>query len=293
MGNKRLAGPFQIVMPEDDPRQYLFPLLLSLLLHGAVFAALFFGLGFHLGGSPTPTVISVSMVSLGDIRPDSGEGSTRPVDAQAVRTAPTRSEETAEVSIAPTKTKDIVAPPKQIKIKKSLKKKTFNREKAVESAVQNIEENMDRTRPESVSSAIDKLREKVRQNPSGAGSGTGGNPVTSGPDAIGGGGSGRPRALTQLDIYKAEIASRIQQNWAFSEQLAGDHKGRYAIVAMEILRNGTIRDVRVDRRSGNQYLDDSAYRAVRKADPLPPLPESYRGTVYKVGFRFTPSGIKN
>ena len=42
-------------------------------------------------------------------------------------------------------------------------------------------------------------------------------------------------------------------------------------------------------RSGNSYLDDSAYRAVMKSNPLPPLPRGYNA--YTVALVFTPSGL--
>jgi len=291
-GNNRLIAPFRLLAPEDDdPKQYVMPFFFSMVLHVVIFAGLIIGPGFGTDKDLSQSVISVSMVSLGDIRPDSGKGATQPVDGQTVRSKPPPAKPADEISIAPKPQKDTIQAPVKKKPKKSLKEKTFKPDKAMESAIKNIEEQVDEARPGSVSSAIEELRKKVKKNPSGPGTGTSGNPVTEGPAVIGGGGSGQVRALRQIDIYNAEIASRIQQNWAFSEQLAGDHKGLHTVIVMEILRNGNIQDIRLERKSGNRYLDESAYRAVRKADPLPPLPESYRGRIYTVGFRFTPTGI--
>lgn len=290
--NNRLIVPFRFMAPEDnDPKQYVMPLFFSIMLHILIFVILMFGTGFRNDRDSSVSVISVSMVSMGDIQPDSGKGAIKPVDGQAIRAKAPPDEQAAEISIAPKPKKESIQAPAERKPKKSLKEQTFKPEKAVESAIKNIEEQVDETRPGSVSSAIEELRKKVKENPSGPGTGTAGNPVTEGPAVIGGGGSGQARALRQIDIYNAEIASRIQQNWAFSEQLAGDHKGLHTIIVMEILRNGNMQDIRLERKSGNRYLDESAYRAVRKADPLPPLPESYRGRIYTVGFRFTPTGI--
>ncbi len=284
-------GPFRLVVPEDDHKQFLRPFCYSLLLHVVFFGVLMIEPQFGTSRYPASSVISVSMVSLGEIQPDSGKGSPQGVSGKTVRNESQPAKPAAEVSVATKPEKDIVTAPLKTKPKKSLKDQTFKPEKVVESAVKNIEEQVDAERPGSVDSAIEELRKKLSENPSGPGTGTGGNPVTEGPDAIGGGGNGPTRALSQIDVYNAEIASRIQQNWAFSEQLAGEHKGLHTIIVMDILKNGEIQDVRVERKSGNRYLDESAYRAVRKTDPLPPLPDSYRKQVYTIGFRFTPAGI--
>ncbi|NVL90332.1 MAG: TonB C-terminal domain-containing protein, partial [Desulfobacterales bacterium] len=47
-----------------------------------------------------------------------------------------------------------------------------------------------------------------------------------------------------------------------------------------------------EKRSGNSYFDDSVFKAVRKSDPLPPLPEGYLGPFYEVGFRFNLSELQ-
>jgi colicin import membrane protein len=40
------------------------------------------------------------------------------------------------------------------------------------------------------------------------------------------------------------------------------------------------------------HMDDSAYKALVKSNPLPPLPEEYTRPDYKIGFRFGPKGLK-
>jgi len=55
---------------------------------------------------------------------------------------------------------------------------------------------------------------------------------------------------------------------------------------VKIMKDGKIRDIWFERRSGNAYFDDSAFKAVKKSDPLPPLPQGFSEPFYKVGFRF-------
>ncbi|MBW1940834.1 MAG: TonB C-terminal domain-containing protein, partial [Deltaproteobacteria bacterium] len=95
------------------------------------------------------------------------------------------------------------------------------------------------------------------------------------------------------EIYRNEIMYHIQQNWAFSDQLAGGRTdGLMAFLGIKIMPNGEIREIWFDTRSGNRYFDESVYKAVRKSNPLPPLPEEFSMPFYNIGFKFTPSGLK-
>ena len=110
---------------------------------------------------------------------------------------------------------------------------------------------------------------------------------------VGGSGTGRVRIQGSILIYQAEIQYQIQKNWAFSQQLAGENTQMEAVLAIKILRNGEIEDIWFDKKSGNAYLDDSAYKALVKSNPLPPLPKDYMRPDYKIGLRFGPKGLKN
>jgi colicin import membrane protein len=99
--------------------------------------------------------------------------------------------------------------------------------------------------------------------------------------------------LESILIYQAEIQYQIQKNWAFSQQLGGDNTQMEAVLAIKVLRNGEIEDIWFDQKSGNTYLDESAYKALVKSNPLPPLPSDFMNPYYKIGFRFGPKGLKN
>jgi len=95
-----------------------------------------------------------------------------------------------------------------------------------------------------------------------------------------------------MDIYKAEIPYHIQNNWVFSERLAGGQTDLVAWLVIEIRPDGSIRDIWFEKRSGNRYFDEQAHKAVMKSDPLPPLPRGFTRPYFNVGLRFTPSGLK-
>ncbi len=148
-------------------------------------------------------------------------------------------------------------------------------------------------RSDSIKDAIEQVREKVaketqqqaRQVASATPSPAPG-PQTEGARSSG----GRPGRRTGpiSDIWKTQVRSKIEQNWAFSEHLMGGRKLQ-SVVRVSIQPNGRIADIWFEKRSGDKNLDDSAYRAVMKSDPFPPLPRGYTG--YTLGLVFTPSGL--
>ncbi len=88
-------------------------------------------------------------------------------------------------------------------------------------------------------------------------------------------------------LYYNMIWERIRDAWVLPE---GVTKGKSleAIVALRIKRNGTIENYWIEKGSGNTYFDQSAIRAINKANPLPALPEDFREEVFEVGVRFYP-----
>jgi len=95
-----------------------------------------------------------------------------------------------------------------------------------------------------------------------------------------------------VKAYQAEVAWRIEQNWFFHEQMIEEKKNIKAVLLIEIMKNGEIKDISFEKKSGISYLDESAYKAVLKANPFPPFPEAFGISVYKLGLTFTPSGIE-
>jgi len=61
-------------------------------------------------------------------------------------------------------------------------------------------------------------------------------------------------------------------------------------ILIKILKSGEIRDIIYETKSGNRYLDESAKKAIKKANPLPALPGGMRS--YDVVVIFTPKGLK-
>ena len=55
---------------------------------------------------------------------------------------------------------------------------------------------------------------------------------------------------------------------------------------MTVLRNGQVTNISFEKRSGNSFFDQSAYRAIKKSDPFPPLPAWIQDSSVELGIKF-------
>jgi colicin import membrane protein len=271
-------------------RQWMAMALLSILCHALFFSGIIFLPQFQLERSYIPTTVEVDLVSLPGGGPSSAQGpapvpakdEAPPATAEATRPEkPQEEPEPIRSEKEPPPKEAVSLAPKPLEVKRSLKKKSYDVSKAITKAIAKIEKGAAESRPRTVLQAIDQLKKEV-QGATGPGAGTG---------AAGGTGIGK-KALEVLDIYNAEIWHQIQKNWAFSEEMAQGRTDLEAVIIVKIMRNGEMRDIWFEKRSGNTYFDETAYRAVKKSDPLPHLPEGFIGPFYEVGFRFNLSELQ-
>lgn len=91
-------------------------------------------------------------------------------------------------------------------------------------------------------------------------------------------------------LYQMVLKSAIEQNWVFNDVMARLDKNLEVRILIKILKSGEIRDITYETKSGNQYLDESAKKAIKRSNPLPELPKGM--AFYDVGVIFTPKGLK-
>jgi len=280
---------------EEEPRVLFFTFAISAILHMIFFAALIFMPGPKPYKHFSPSVINVSMVTLPGQKKAPGAGGPTGFELEKKIAKPEKTQVPKISSKIAAKadqdtSKAVSVVPKRRRLKKSLKKKTFKSSRVVKSAIARIEKKIETSRPNPIAEAIDRLKNKVaigRQEPQ---TGTG---VTSpSTRAQGSYGAGGKRELGPMDIYRAQISYYIEKNWAFSKQLAEGRTDLAAVVVIRIMRNGEIKDVWFEKKSGNTYFDESAHKAVMKSDPLPMLPKGYLHPYYNLGLIFTPSGLR-
>jgi TonB family protein len=277
-------------------------------LHALIIGALFWAPLLNGSGPRLPPgAISVNLVSLPapGPAPGAGEGGQTPEKPRPVE-PPKPSVEKPAVSIAePVPPPKVVEPPKAevslapiVKEKKSLKEQTKDNQKMIERAIERIEKKVGEPEPSSVTAAIDRLRKKLGESEPGTGRpgpAAGIGPPAAGTGGVGpggGGGGGGPGQIEPIDIYRVSIASQVEKNWAFSSQLAGSDKNLKVGLVFKVLPNGEITDIRYTQRSNNAYLDESAYKAIMKSNPVAGHPSMIRAPYVEVAIRFTPEGIK-
>ncbi len=162
-------------------------------------------------------------------------------------------------------------------------------QKELEKARQKLAEKMEAEKKEQLAQAMERLAREVKQKDTDTRSLS--DEDSSGPSVGAGTAAGRgKKGGTAIDRYKMILKSAIEQNWVFNETLAGMDQNIEVRILIKILKNGEIRDIVYETRSGNRYLDQSAKRALQKASPLPALPPGMAS--YVVVVIFTPKGLK-
>lgn len=236
-----------------------------------------------------PSIVDVQMVDLSDLGTPQTSKEAAPKEKAPVEE---KKSEAAEAPVLESesnaKPEVSVAKPRK-KTKKALKYKTFKSKKVVKNALKRVEKKLDAQPPKPLEDTIKKLREKVAKE---------GRPGPAGDTAVksdkagksGFTGRGAKRESQLIDLYRLEVVYTINRNWAFAEQLAGGKANLKAKLVFKVMPNGDIEDIWFADRSGNQYLDDSAYKAIIKSSPVKPHPDKLNRPFVEVGIRFGPKG---
>jgi protein TonB len=107
-----------------------------------------------------------------------------------------------------------------------------------------------------------------------------------GPGPGGGGGGGA--ADLRFSGYYRSLYEKIYQSWILPDYVTEKEGSREVIVVIKIQRDGRILEANFEKASGNRLLDASVMNALKKADPLPPLPDDFRESFLEIGIRFIP-----
>jgi protein TonB len=98
-------------------------------------------------------------------------------------------------------------------------------------------------------------------------------------------GTGTPFG-NRFGAYADLLRRRISEKWQTHDVDRIARNAQVAIVNFDILRNGTVQNVRIVQSSGVPTLDFSARRAVLEASPLPELPREFERSSANVEFTF-------
>jgi colicin import membrane protein len=268
--------------------------LLSLFLHLAAVSAVFFIPNLASQRTYYSPVYSVRLVNVQPAAPSAAaRGEPKKEDLPTVSAPPAEKmkpkEKEKPISLA-AKPKDDVS-----KVDDAIDRIRKRREeKKVDTAIdrlrqrqeeKNIDTAIDRIRGEreakQIDSAIERIRKQVTIGSAGA--------VETGEAGTGGASSGFMSIKHKM--YYNLIWQRIRSAWVLPEGALGGKKDLETIIAIRIAKDGQIEEIQFEKKSGNAQLDESALRAIKKANPLPPLPPGIEGDKFDVGVRFTPSDL--
>jgi TolA protein len=131
-------------------------------------------------------------------------------------------------------------------------------------------------RDRQISAALERIKSQVQPKDE---SGTTNTPLGSGPKGVGPitkggeageGGGGAVRGI-EFILYTQQLQRRVQESWIVAEK----RPELVASVSFRIQADGEVQDIEMMKSSGDAAFDQSVLRAVRKAAPFPPPPQSY------------------
>lgn len=88
-------------------------------------------------------------------------------------------------------------------------------------------------------------------------------------------------------IYRNQMLRLIRESWTW----VGKGHSLQVTVRFGIREDGEVVGLRIMEASGDPSYDDSVFRAVKKASPLPPPPEDYRKDFMDVELTFQPKDL--
>jgi len=251
----------------------------SIGLHGLVIFALFF-----LPNLASTRIYYSPVYSVRLVAPTLPAGGERRVSKPAPVSAPSIPKPAGESAKPKSKEKPIsLAPAKkedsEKKISEAIDRIRQRQEgKKIDSAIERIRSEKEARQ---VSSAIESIRRRVTIGTSG---------TVEGEEVSTGGASSGILAI-KFKLYYNLIWQRIRSAWVLPDEALRGQKNLETIINIRIAKDGKIEEIQFEKKSGNPYLDESALRAIKKANPLPPLPPGFEGDKFDVGVRFTPSEI--
>ncbi|MDY6905199.1 MAG: TonB family protein [Thermodesulfobacteriota bacterium] len=264
----------------EAPEPFFAFIGISMGLHGLLFVLLIVMTGYAgcQNNAFSSDVITVDLAALPASAPAPRQAALRePAVSEAVKAPGFKKPEKIPEPIGAKKERS--GPPE---MKTALKKKTYHPEKTMEEALKDLARKVEETpEPDPLADAFSRLNKAVEEKQR--------HIRVSGEAVADGRAGGGPirRDNEVINLYKLEIRYRILKNWVYPRQITGGDEDLQAVIGIHISKAGKLLDVWFDKRSGNDYYDESARKAVLKSEPLPPLPEGYES--YKVGLEFTPS----
>lgn len=198
-----------------------------------------------------------------------------------------KSEPPTQVQAVKKEKKKIVVSPAEMREEVALKKskREVKEEREAEQGVpDHVREKLIQAALERVKDRAETEQKKKKGDGMSSGAGEGEGAATLGE---GGRGGGIVKGVEFL-IYRNRMLYLIRERWTW----VGKRSDLEVTVRFGIQETGDIVGLRIVQPSGDPSYDDSVFRAVKKATPLPPPPESYRKDFMDVELTFKPKDLR-
>jgi len=97
-----------------------------------------------------------------------------------------------------------------------------------------------------------------------------------------------PGLESKMNEYYSLVWTKIKEAWTIPENLIKEMVDLETVIVVIIERDGKIQKSWFEKKSGNPLYDQSAMRAIKKAEPLPPIPRELSEDTLEIGIRFFP-----
>ncbi len=91
-----------------------------------------------------------------------------------------------------------------------------------------------------------------------------------------------------LNEYYGRVWAKIKEAWTIPENFLKEMADLETVVVITIDRDGKVKKMWFEKRSSSTLYDQMAMRAIRKAEPLPPVPRDFGESTLEIGIRFLP-----
>jgi TonB family protein len=253
----------------SDKKLMSIMLAFSLILHGSVVMVALSKWGFSTGRFPQAAVYSVELVSL-----PQAKGARYPAFGRKTRAIPGNQAipikrfSTSEQSLTLKKkqrTSAVASEPEEVKLAEGVLSKIEGRPSPAQAEVTAINQE-----PKGQPATSQKTVSLVKV------------------------GEMKGGELSQaLMLYRALVNEKIESNWALPERLSQGRDKLEAVVVVRVRRDGTVFDIRFEKKSGDSYFDDSVLKAVLKSKPFPPFPDIYSPKEEEIVIRFAPEKVSS
>jgi TonB family protein len=98
-----------------------------------------------------------------------------------------------------------------------------------------------------------------------------------------------PSMESKLNEYYSMTWAKIKEAWTIPENLLKEMVDLETVIVIIIVdKDGRVQKSWFEKKSGNALYDQSAMRAIKKAELLPPIPKEFNEKTLEIGIRFFP-----